>query len=279
MDECFNCGVSIKKVRLFDAISDEGLTKICERCSQEEHIPIIRRPTTFQLKESERKQSFYEKATISLGESTEREFPAKQEQEVTLREIVDRNYEQKVSKDVRPRPEMINNFHWVIMRARRMKKITQTQLAVQVAESEAAIKMAEQGILPEDDYRLVNKLENYLGIKIIRPEFTRAINPSKMSRKLSFDMDEARILTIDDLRRLKQTEITDIDENIDTGFHEDEIEERELEEVEEINLMAPSGVPSSIELEGKEIETPESIVSSDKENISQEEMDRILFGK
>ena len=97
MEECFNCGAKIDKVRLFDAISDEGVVKICEKCSKEEHIPIIRRPTTFQLKEAERKQSFYEKATISLGKRfEEKEAPEKRQQEVTLREIVDRNYKLQI---------------------------------------------------------------------------------------------------------------------------------------------------------------------------------------
>ena len=259
MDECFNCGASISKVRLFDAISDEGLVKICEKCSREEHIPMIRRPTTFQLKEAERKQTFYEKATLSLGRSSERESPVKKEQEVTLREIVDRNYKQRVSKDVGPRPEMISNFHWVIMRARRMKKLTQVQLAKEIAESEAAIKMAEQGILPEDDYRLVNKLENYLNIRIIRPEFAEAVKPQKIPRSLLFDKNEARILTIDDLRRLKEEK--------EAGVEIEPEDLEEAEEVEELNLM------------NEDVEYVKPKFSSDKGEISQEEMDRILFGK
>ena len=251
MEECFNCGASISRVRLFDAISDEGLIKICEKCSREEHIPIIRRPTTFQLKEAERKQSFYERASSSLNKPFERETPEKKEQEVTLREIVDRNYEQRIPKKGSPRPEMIDNFHWVVMRARRMKKLTQAQLAKQIAESEAAIKMAEQGILPEDDYRLVNKLENYLGIKIIRPEFTKAINPPGFPRRLGFGADEAKILTIDDLRRLREDREEDYEE---------------FEDVEEIKFME------------EEVEEAKPETSSDKGEISQEEMDKILFG-
>ncbi len=256
MEECFNCGANINRIRLFDAISDEGVVKICEKCSRDEHIPIIRRPTTFQLKEAERKQTFYERASLSLGKKVESETPAKQEQEVTLREIVDRNYERKIPKETAPRPEMVANFHWIIMRARRMKKLTQAQLAKGIAESEAAIKMAEQGSLPEDDYRLVNKLENYLGIKIIRPEFEESISPLRVPGRLSFGIDEARILTIDDLRRMKEDE------------EESEIKEpEEIEEVEEIGLI------------NEDIEDIKPEISSDKGEISQEEMDRILFGK
>jgi len=139
MEICFNCGVPANRVRLFDAISDEGLIKVCEKCSRDEHIPIIRRPTTLQLKEAERKQSFYEKSSLSL-DKPKSETPEKKEQEVTLREIVDRNYEQRIPKKVGPRPEMINNFHWIIMRARRMKKLTQAQLAKQVFRIRSSYK-------------------------------------------------------------------------------------------------------------------------------------------
>jgi len=270
MEECFNCGAPISRVRLFDAISDEGLIKICEKCSREEHIPIIRRPTTFQLKEAERKQTFYEKASFSLNKP-ERQTPEKKEQEVTLREIVDRNYEQRMPKKVGPRPEMINNFHWVVMRARRMKKLTQAQLAKQIAESEVAIKMVEQGVLPEDDYKLINKLENYLDVKIIRPEFTKDINPSGFHRRFGFDMNEAKILTIDDLRRLREEEMETA--NADTNPHsdlpkeEDYEEPGDVEEVEEVKFME------------EEVEEVEPEIISDKGEISQEEMDKILFGR
>ena len=203
-----------------------------------------------------------------MNKPFERETPEKKEQEVTLREIVDRNYEQRMPKKAGPRPEMINNFHWVVMRARRMKKLTQAQLAKQIAESEAAIKMAEQGVLPEDDYKLVNKLENYLGIKIIRPEFTKAINPPSFPRRLGFDMNEAKILTIDDLRRLREEEmeVADANTNPHSDLHKEEME-IEPEEVEEIKFME------------EEVEEAKPENSSDKGEISQEEMDRILFGK
>ena len=134
-----------------------------------------------------------------------------------------------------------------------MKKLTQAQLATQIAESEAAIKMAEQGVLPEDDYRLVNKLENYLGIKIIRPEFVEKVRPPT-SRRLSFEMDEAKILTIDDLRRLKE------EPEFESEFEEEE-------EIEEINLIQ------------EEVEDVKLNISSNQGEISQEEMDKILFGK
>ncbi len=57
---------------------------------------------------------------------------------------------------------MVDNFHWIIMRARRARKLTQKQFAEAIEESEEAIKMAEKGVLAKNDLVLVNKIENHL---------------------------------------------------------------------------------------------------------------------
>jgi len=157
---------------------------------------------------------------------------------------------------------MIDNFHWIIMRARRSKKLNQKQFAEAIEESEEAIKMAEKGVLPKNDFVLVNKIEDYLGIRIrdefaprgelfvnrevntdskdsfdedveiIKEEFAQKVNEDKVK----FDDITTRTLTISDLQEMKQK-------------REEEI-----------------------------FEKPEKI-DFDKEDISQEEIDRILFGK
>ena len=219
--ECSVCGVSGKKVRLLDVISSKGIVKICEACSKAEDMPILRRPTTFQLKESEKKPPGISDMLLSARrqkkESLE-EFGKKYEKtktETTLKEIVDKKYEMMVSEEKKPRPELVDNFHWIVMRARRLKKLTQEQLAQEISESIAAIKMAEQGILPEDDYRLVNKLEAFLGINLVKdvskiPEFSHERLPARI---IKFDTKTMQDLTIDDLKKMKeQTEIIREDE-------------------------------------------------------------------
>ena len=99
----------------------------------------------------------------------------------------------------------------------------------------------------------MNKLENYLGIKIVRPEFESEITP-KVSGRLSFSKDEAKILTIDDLRKMKE----------ELEFEEEE----NIEEEDKLNLM------NKIE------ETDDtSLQNVNAGEISKEEMDRILFGE
>ncbi|HDK41757.1 MAG TPA: hypothetical protein ENG87_00125, partial [Candidatus Pacearchaeota archaeon] len=211
---CFKCGISEDNVRLFDAISSKGIVKICSKCSSDEDMPIIRKPTIFQLKESERKQGIYEKLSKAseVNQEKKENKVLLEKQDTTLREIVDRNYQERVEKEVKPRPDLIENFHWVIMRARRSKKLTQKQLAKEIQESETAIKMSEKGILPEDDNRLVNKIESYLGVNITKkikpkPEQIQikeiSLEETKEVREptdLAFDPLSVRNLTIDDVK-------------------------------------------------------------------------------
>jgi len=226
--ECSICGVSGKKTRLFEAISfkEKGIVKICESCSRKENMPILKRPTTFQLKEAE-KSSQPLKAYDMLAAARRQQDGLRQDaakgsekrqEDITLKKIVDRNYEKFVSLEKKPRLNLVDNFHWVIMRARRLKKITQEQLARELSESEVAIKMAEQGILPEDDYRLVNKLESFLGIKLRKDtgknvneirgamgEKTHSQIPEKTpARIIKFDPVMAKNITIADLKKMKE---------------------------------------------------------------------------
>jgi len=233
--ECSICGISGKKARLLDVISPKGIVKVCEVCSEAEDMPVLRRPTTFQLKESEKKPRIHdmlssarEKKKESLEELEKKSEKA--ETEVTLKEIADRNYERRVSQEKKPRPDLVDNFHWIVMRARRLKKLTQEQLAEEILESTSAIKMAEKGILPEDDYRLVNKLESFLGIKIVKHEAKAKLMkiPEKQpARILKFDEETMKDLTIADLKKLKEQEEK-------TGKNLRGNEEKDMEEVDRI---------------------------------------------
>lgn len=149
------------------------------------------------------------------GEKTGREPQWKksielQRDDAKLRKIAEKNFEKKFSVERKPRPDLIDNFHWVITRFRRMKKITQEQLAKEIFEPVTAIQMAEQGIVPEKDYILVRKIENYLGITLIKEEKAREKEKSEQqdkndsAKKLTFEPHSSKNLTIADLRRIRE---------------------------------------------------------------------------
>ena len=241
--ECSKCGVSGDKARLFDAISRKGIVKLCEACSSDTDIPVIRKPTTFQLKESERKPTVYNRLARTAGIQNKKIDEIKQ-QETTLRDIVDKNYQAGIQEMQKPRPDLVENFHWVIMRARRSKHLTPKQLAEEIHESEAAIKIAERAVLPEDDNKLINKLEVFLDVNLIKKkigevEKEQIIEVIKEDIKetelreptgLFFDPLSTKNITISDLQGMKVKREEEIFENSEPREDEPEFvnEDKEL---------------------------------------------------
>ena len=145
MNECFNCGISGERVRLFDAISGKGIVKICKECVSNEEIPIIRKPSEVFTRPilhdnlKDKGGTVYERLSRMSGiDSRDKKTPEEKEfsqkQETTLRDIIDKNFKAQIKEELKPRPDLVDNFNWVIMRARRSKHITQEQLVEAIVE-------------------------------------------------------------------------------------------------------------------------------------------------
>ena len=212
MAECFRCGVTDEKEYLFDAITNEGVVKICERCSCLENIPIIRKPSNFQLKEAERNQTVLERLSKITGVNREprkvepinfdeKKYSKKEEE---LRKVVEANYKRKANEAKR-REDLEDNFHWIIMRARRSRKITQGQLAKDIAEPESKVQLAESGVIAQEDDAFISKLEKYLNIKIFKsPAYSGDAEKKQPARILELDKSKLDKITISDLREMKK---------------------------------------------------------------------------
>lgn len=240
--ECSKCGVSDEKEQLFDVISAEGIIKLCKRCSFEEQLPIINQSSMNKssssryndfkahrkqssdldknLAKEERGQTVYTRLSHMAGINPEEHkqrihssslgkrelFP---KQDSNFKKIADSTLNIHFSKTSQKTFGLINNFNWIIMRVRRLKHLTQKQLAEAISESEAMIKMAEQGRIPEGNFSFINKLENYLGINIV--EKPDVINKNRWDtiqqsseKKLGFDSATAKNITISDLQEMKK---------------------------------------------------------------------------
>jgi transcriptional regulator with XRE-family HTH domain len=75
---------------------------------------------------------------------------------------------------------LIDNFNWEIAKMRKAKNITRKQLATEVGVSENTIKIVENGILPSEDFVLINKIENYLGISLRKDKTGFGGSPREM---------------------------------------------------------------------------------------------------
>lgn len=212
MEKCFNCGVLEIKAILFDVILPEGIVKICGKCSAEENFPVIKKGFSFQ---NEKKQTVYERLSkISGVDLSKRESDEKKKQEASLRNVVDSNFKEKFRNDLNSKKNLVDNFHWVIMRARRSKKLTQEQFAEAIHEPVKAIKLIEKGFVPEKK-EIFDKIEDYLGIRIKKnnEETEEEVNLLDFSSKLDQNREiEKKELTDFDFKNVKNLTISDLQE-------------------------------------------------------------------
>ena len=204
-DECFRCGVSGERVRLYDAISNKGIVKVCSDCANIEKIPIIKKPTEDQIKEAQRHKTVHERLVgVGLGKKLTTKG------ETTLRDLVDQKFK---NRGIQSHPDLIENFHWKIQQVKRVKRITREEFAKGIGESDATVKMIEQGFLPSNDYKIINKIESFLGVNLRKagtsgfPDTSMkySLDPSmnkESEKKLSFDIESTKNLKIEDLKEL-----------------------------------------------------------------------------
>lgn len=227
MRTCFKCGVDDSKALLFDVVSAEGIKKICRRCNVEEDLPLIKRSENVDTREflgSDFGDGFDSSRRESLMERRKREFLSSRrksdltaEQDKSLRELVEKNYKQKLPEKQISKDNFIPNFHWVLMRARRMKKLTREQMALELRIPESAVRMLEEGVVPEGSSKMILKIEEFLGVKItrdsgedLREDFPEELDSSKRVLKRQFQDDPdfdnltTRSLTISDLQEMKE---------------------------------------------------------------------------
>lgn len=169
MAECFICGISDEKAQLFDVISDKGIKKICQQCNHRENLPLVKRGFV----EEAKPLTVYERLSRAAGikpEDMRKPVQTDKKQDESLRGIVEKNYKKNLPQTSTQNYNLIENFHWVLMRVRRARHLTQKQLADAILEPEIAIKMAEQGVLPANSDRLIQKIEKQLGVKLTKGE-------------------------------------------------------------------------------------------------------------
>ena len=62
--------------------------------------------------------------------------------------------------------ELVENFHWIIVQKRKARGLNSKKVAEAIGESELNIKMIENGVLPMNNFVLINKLESYYGVSL-----------------------------------------------------------------------------------------------------------------
>ncbi len=144
MGICSNCQ---SDADVFDVIGGEEIVKMCYLCIIREDVPMIKKPTAEQWLEAQRVRNVHERL-VSMA--TNRDKTAKQ-QPITVTKI---------------ESTLVENFHWLIQKARKAKGMTQKQLALALAEKEDIIKEIESGKIPLDSEKAISKIEQLFQIKL-----------------------------------------------------------------------------------------------------------------
>lgn len=170
MEKCMRCARTSEEVRIFDGIYVAEPVKICEKCSLMAGIPIIKRPNLDQLKASEKPTGVRERLLLM----NKLKIPEKKEigvfEELNKLEVMP-----ELEKPENIKFKLVDNFHWEIQTSRRRKGLSLFQLAEKLGESEAAIKLLEKGIVPENGIELIKKIEQFFGLKLVKKSAEQVI--------------------------------------------------------------------------------------------------------
>lgn len=134
--------------KLVDAIEDGKIIKVSEDYAKREGLLVLRRPpievvqTRLDPKNARKKAE--ERQVLGIND---------------LRKPLKPKNEQIAN-------ELLENFHWEISKKRRQRNLTRKQVADAIGESDNNLKLIESGIVPMNNFILVNKLESYFGINL-----------------------------------------------------------------------------------------------------------------
>lgn len=144
---------------IVDAVGQEELIKVCSECARKNNLPVIHRATDEEMSKVHNyyRQNFNKNADLAVTKAlTAKKSPEDRELENVLKRNIQKG----------DYPELIDNFHWHIQHARRLKKLSQKQLAEAIAEKEIMIDLAEQSKLADNHEAFVTKLEQYLRVQL-----------------------------------------------------------------------------------------------------------------
>jgi ribosome-binding protein aMBF1 (putative translation factor) len=228
VERCARCNINGEEVRLFDAIYEGRMESLCERCSIIENIPIIKKPAASQLRNSEKSFGVYSRMKRLAG------IKDHKKEETFFREdrLNELNEHPNLETPEKDNLNLINNFHWEIMKNRRRKGLSQKQLAENLGESEIVIQMIEKAKLPEKAEQLIRKIEQFLQVKLTKISDAQRFLQVKRKSPVLLDSEGRELFNIPEPEIKKEIKEKYSEEKLVDDFLEDiEIEMKKPEEV------------------------------------------------
>ena len=219
VEKCVRCGVREDQIKLFDTIYEGKANCICERCSIIENVSILERPDSDKIKESNRVIDVYERMRRLTGMA-----PEKKESEERKKRLEELNKNPQLEIPQKKTIELVDHFHWEIMKCRRRKGLSHNQLGELIGEPGFSIEMIEKGNLGENAETLIKKLENFFNIKLVKLNSFDLMKKNERNTPVLLDEDGNVLETIPEPAFKMREEDLFLDEDMDEEF--DEVEEK-----------------------------------------------------
>ncbi|OIO81641.1 hypothetical protein AUJ84_00660 [Candidatus Pacearchaeota archaeon CG1_02_32_132] len=183
--------------RLVEAIKEGEIVRVPESQAREEELFILR---TFPISEEVKEEKVEKGRTIDFTDKYKkpgmRDVPRV---ETWRKKSYQRNNVLISLKD---------NFHWDISKTRISKGLSRKQLAEAIGETEDKLRIIENGGLPDDNFSLINKIENKLGINLRKDKVVESVVTLAELQK----MDERRVKI--ELERAQGSQADEVDDNM-----------------------------------------------------------------
>lgn len=129
-------------------------------------------------------RNYAEKEGLLILKKTEMETDEKQKTQ--RKKESETLYFDALRKPLRPNQvttELIDNFHWHIQKKRREMGLTRKQLAKRINEPEANLKIIENGVIPSNDFIIINKLQDALKTNLRKDKIDFSESPRSLLDK------------------------------------------------------------------------------------------------
>jgi len=297
MKECYLCGVGENTTVLYEGISKEGIVNVCRKCYFKNKIPLVtKKEVSMEELPGESVRARLSRMAGVQDSGNGRSRVKTNMADVSLRDIIEKNFREKISgeKKAEDIEGLVANFHWVVMRKRRQKKISQKELAETILEPVSAIEYLEKGILPKEYVKLIRKVERVLGVQLLI-DSRKVFDPSSLAEEAKVGSD----FTIGELkdasekrgfmgffrRRDKELEkdIEDFSrEGVNSGVDAEKEFNQVIQEAFEFKPVVEKreGIKKELrESTSEEIRGSSKKDYSGKKDLSQKEIDDLLFGR
>ena len=217
---CAICKKEGNEIKLFEGILNAGMINICSGCSEEEGIPIIRKPSKEQLKKGDERYSVRERMERMSGMRDASEISGEQT-------IIQKNLSRlKMPEKKETNEDVLDDYYWTLNMARRRKKWSINQLSEKIKIDSRVIEDIEKGKIPEDFEEIFIKFEAFFGIKLLKN------HRNKIQFKRTIDEEREILDSVREKMKLPQKEESKVGEKI----IEDEIDFKSKESLEDLTL-------------------------------------------